>query len=105
FGSHSTPTSGDGQSSKNLWYGAGSAPSFDASSVNANPQLVSAVSPYDLHLQRTSPAIGAGANLTSGNTGVTDFDGFSRPAGGAWNIGAYQVTGAAGSRKDRWLTA
>jgi len=100
-GSRSTPTSGDGQSSNNLWYGAGAAPSFDASSINANPQLVFAVSPYDLHLQRTSPAIRAGATQTSGSAGLTDLDGFARPAGGAWDIGAYQFTAAAGSRENR----
>src|SRR5262249_57563903 len=63
---------------QNLWFGAGAAPAWDTSSVNADPLLVSAVSPYDLHLQATSPAIGAGANLTSQGGGGLDFDGGPR---------------------------
>jgi len=93
-----TPQAADAAKwSNNLWYGAGAAPAWDTKSVNANPLLVSAVSPYDLHLRATSPAIGAGANMTSRGVGLLDFDGRPRPASGAWSIGAYQLgTQAAG---------
>src|SRR5262249_16003761 len=50
-------TPGAGQATQTLWYGAGSAPSFDTAAVNADPRIVSVTSPYDLHLQATSPAI------------------------------------------------
>lgn len=47
------------------------------------------------HLQAGSPAIGAGANLTS--LGITtlnsDYAGISRPVSAAWDIGAYQSSG------------
>src|SRR5262245_26605287 len=92
-----TPATDPTNIRQNLWFGAGAAPAWDTSSVNADPLLVSAVSPYDLHLQATSAAIRAGANLTSQGVGVLDFDGGPRPASGAWSIGAYQFgTQAAG---------
>jgi hypothetical protein len=53
--------------------------------LNADPLFVSST---DLHLQTTSPAIGAGANLSAVFT--TDADGNTRPSYGAWDIGAYQ---------------
>src|SRR5215813_2454400 len=82
-----TPATDPTNIRQNLWFGAGAAPSWDTSPVNADPLLVSAVSPYDLHLQAGSPAIGAGANLTGGGVGLLDFDGRPRPASGAWSIG------------------
>jgi len=81
--------------SNNLWYGAGAAPAGDSNAVNADPKLVSAVSTYDLHLQATSPAIGAGVNMTSLVVGLLDFDGRPRPTTGAWGIGAYQFSSQA----------
>jgi hypothetical protein len=56
---------------------------YDALSVNANPLLNS-----DGSLQVGSPAIGAGANLSSIFT--ADCAGNPRPAIGNWTIGAYQ---------------
>jgi hypothetical protein len=53
--------------------------------LNTNAQLVSP--PSNFRLQSTSPAINAGEALTSV---VYDWDGNSRPYGGAWDIGAYE---------------
>src|SRR5262249_12349658 len=61
--------------SNNLWFGAGTSPTWDSNSISSNPLLISATSPYDLHLQAASPAIGAGVNLTSFGVGLLDFDG------------------------------
>lgn len=44
----------------------------------------------DLHLQATSPAIGAGTNLTAIFT--TDQSGATRPSVGMWDVGAYQYS-------------
>jgi hypothetical protein len=41
----------------------------------------------DWHLQTGSPAINAGLTLS---TVTSDFDGVSRPQGGAYDIGAYE---------------
>jgi hypothetical protein len=89
-------TPGAGQATQNLWYGAGSAPSFDTAAINADPKLISATSLYDLHLQVSSPALTSGLNMTSGGTGLYDFDGFARPASLSWDIGAYQLGGGGG---------
>lgn len=60
---------------------------LDANSITTNPLLNS-----NGTLQASSPAIGAGVNLTSlGITALdTDAAGVARPASGAWDIGAYQ---------------
>ena len=49
----------------------------------------------NLRLQATSPAIGAGTNLSSLNLpGLSrDRDGKARPSSGAWDIGAYAFAG------------
>jgi PKD repeat protein len=49
----------------------------------------------DLHLTLGSPAVQAGANLSSlGFPGLTsDKDGNARSTSGAWDIGAYKYTG------------
>jgi len=60
---------------------------FDKNSITTNPQLVNP-SGANYHLQSTSPAIGAGVNLSSYFS--TDKDGNPRPSTGAWDIGAYK---------------
>jgi hypothetical protein len=83
--------------SNNLYYGAGTGPNgcnwnvgslsvnSDANAVNGDPQFVSA-SAANFHLNSTSPAINAGMN-----TGVAmDYDGYARPQGTAYTIGAYE---------------
>jgi hypothetical protein len=80
--------------SNNLFFGKGIPPtSCNTSSVNADPQFVNGTSNF--HLQSTSPAIGAGVNISGL---LTDFDGVSRPqaVNGNFAIGAYEFnTGAA----------
>ncbi len=56
-----------------------------ASFVNLDPLFVNLITP-DLHLQNTSPAIDAGANLSA--SGSTDIDGNARVQGAAMDLGA-----------------
>ena len=73
----------------NLYYGAStSSPGAwaDAHAMYADPKLVNA--PTDMHLVSNSPAINAGAALTSDIVGTLDIDGQARVAGGTIDIGA-----------------
>jgi hypothetical protein len=65
-------------------------------SVTADPAFVNyqANGSGDYHLQSTSPAINKGIAT---NAPSTDFDGVSRPQGGAYDIGAYEYTGTVAS--------
>jgi hypothetical protein len=67
--------------------------------LGVNPDFVAA--PGNEQLSASSPALsmGAGTNLTSLSIPVldADLDGVPRPGSGAWDIGAYQAGGAAGS--------
>jgi hypothetical protein len=66
-----------------------------APASSSDPLLVNPKS-NDFHLQSTSPAIGAGANLSSIFT--VDHDGVARPSSpSAWDIGAFQKNGSAPS--------
>jgi hypothetical protein len=85
-------TPGPGQVTRNLWFGSGSAPGFDSSPVTTNPRILSSTAPYNLHLQASSPAIGAG--VTTASFAPRDFDGIPRPASAASDIGAYQFAGS-----------
>jgi hypothetical protein len=58
--------------------------------VNATPLFVNAAL-LDFHLQAASPAVNAGVTLSSV---PTDKDGVARPQGLAYDIGAYERTGA-----------
>lgn len=78
---------------KKVWY-AGfntyrAATGNDALSFFTDPLLVSAVPPYDLHIQNTSPAIDAGETLSA--AGVLDIDRQARVQGLAIDIGADEV--------------
>lgn len=55
--------------------------------VNVDPQFNNLAS-ENYRLQATSPAIGAGTNLSG--TFTTDRDGKARPGAGTWTIGAYE---------------
>jgi hypothetical protein len=55
---------------------------------NVNPSFVNA--PVDFHLKTGSPAIDTGTTVTLFNT---DKDGSARPAGSAYDIGAYEYIG------------
>ena len=79
-----------GTVTNNLYYG-GSGASFGSAVISTNPAFVSA-STDDFHLSPTSPAVGSGSSLVS-SVVVTDYDLNSapQPAGGAYDIGAYQL--------------
>ncbi|HET7009177.1 MAG TPA: choice-of-anchor Q domain-containing protein [Anaerolineales bacterium] len=73
--------------SHNLVYNAGACPAWDAGCVNADP-LFSDIASLDFRLQAGSPAVDAGMD-----TGVVgDFAGIARPQGGAYDVGAYELT-------------
>jgi len=84
----------------NLIYGNGVGPVSgltDSARITANPLFVNyaPTGTGDYHLQSTSPAINVGiASAASGtNSGLaptTDFDGFTRPYGSNYDIGAYE---------------
>ena len=57
--------------------------------LNTNPMFASATTP-DYHVQAGSPAIDSGASVSV----ATDFDGNPRPMGAAFDIGAYEYSGA-----------
>ena len=67
-------------------YFAGSVPG--ANDVNLDPIFVDP-SNGNFHLQKSSPAINAGANLSSSGV-ATDILGIARPQGSAYDIGAYE---------------
>jgi hypothetical protein len=77
------------QWSNDLWFGAGSTPSFDSSAVNADPQFVSLG--LDFHLKVTSPAMDVGTN-SGASFVVRDFDGTPQPRHfGKFDLGTYEV--------------
>lgn len=73
--------------SNNLFFGVGAAPAQFTVSLNTDP-LFSNPAILDLHLTSGSPAKDAGVA-----TGIThDYDGNPRPAGAAFDAGAYELT-------------
>ena len=78
-------------SSNNLWFGAGSAPSFDTSPQTGNPLFVSA-GVANFHLAAGSPAIDNGSSTVNALVS-TDFGGNVRPQGPLPDIGAFESTG------------
>lgn len=78
----------------NLWFGVSSGPSQTSENVNSDPQFVNSTA-SDFHLKESSPAKAAGVKAEPNNPftlkQVTDMDGFSRPQGSAFSIGAYEV--------------
>jgi hypothetical protein len=76
--------------SNNLFWGAGAIPAPFTSSLDADPLFID-VANTNFHVQPSSPAIDAGTTTSVGN----DYDGVSRPQGKAYDIGAYESTGAA----------
>jgi hypothetical protein len=74
--------------SNNLFYGNGAGPTGCSQDVNANPLFVGTTG-SQLHLQSSSPALGA---ATSAFTPGWDFAGFPRPS--PHSIGAYELDAA-----------
>jgi len=77
---------------KNIFYGKGSAPSWDSAAVNSEPKFVN-LSGYDFHLVKpdppeSNPAIDAGYDTTAIVT--RDYDGVARPQGAGVDMGAYE---------------
>jgi hypothetical protein len=82
-------------SSHNLWFGAGLAPSFDATAINANPQFANAAG-GDFRLLTNSPAIDTGSNSVTSVVNddfeiSTERDGpHRRPNGAGVDRGAFE---------------
>lgn len=77
-------------------YTSGTIGSFEASGVSSNPTFVSTSAPYapaNFSIQTTSTAKDAGVTI---GTFAVDFLGLPRPAGAAWDIGAYEFGSSAG---------
>lgn len=62
---------------------------WEASGNNSNPLFVSST---DLHIQSSSPCIGAGVSQSTNYT--TDFAGVTWSTGTGWGIGAYKFAGS-----------
>lgn len=71
---------------RNLWFGKGAPPAWDASAIGADPKFVNPLND-DFRLQGGSPAIDAGVAVGV----VADFDGVRRPAGAGCDLGAFEV--------------
>jgi hypothetical protein len=72
--------------SNNLFFGAGAAPPYLTGSISGDPLLANAAG-GDFHLTRGSPAVDAGKPTSV----ATDIEGTPRPAGTAFDVGAYEV--------------
>ena len=99
------------------WSSGGTTVSYTlGTSISADPRCLDDTSSgFDAHLGSGSPSILAGLNLSSVLT--TDITGAARPAGGAWDLGAYiygsttirpaaslRLTVQQGSLQVRWPT-
>jgi hypothetical protein len=84
-------TAGVFSGSNNLFFGAGATPTFSSASKNADPKFVTPGSNFGL--QSVSPAIDAG--ISSGFN--RDIIQTPRPLGTAYDMGAYEYTGASAS--------
>ena len=81
-----------GYAEHNLWYGAGAAPAWDSSPLNADPQFTNA-SNFDFSLKSMSPAVDAATPLTATTSKpLPSFDLFStpRPQGAQHDMGAVE---------------
>lgn len=87
--SNCLPTN-SGQSSHNLWNGAGSVPAWESSGRGGDPAFVNPTGTFpDLHIQATSDAVGNATSVTlPAGYDLIDFDGHLIV--GTRDIGAYQ---------------
>ena len=72
---------------RNCWYGAGSAPAWDTTAINTNPNFVNAAI-SNFQLQESSPCVDVGKNVSS--IVSRDLLGVPRPQGLAFDIGAFE---------------
>lgn len=80
---------GNGLGNYNFVNGASDYSYTLGTTISSAPLFVNSTSAgFDAHLSAGSPAINAGLNLSSIFT--TDLDGATRPASGAWDLGAYK---------------
>lgn len=85
----SVPTGGV---QNNIWFGAGSAPAWDANPLNVNPMFRDIIL-NDLRPQLGSPAINAAVPITGTSLQplpLRDFDAVIRPQNNISDIGAYE---------------
>ncbi|MGC2697830.1 MAG: choice-of-anchor Q domain-containing protein, partial [Candidatus Angelobacter sp.] len=80
---------------RNLWFGAGPAPSQTMNNLNTDPQFMDRTG-FDFHLHDGSPAREAGTsalpnNPMAGSGQPTDRDGIARPQGKGFSLGAHEV--------------
>ncbi len=75
--------------SNNLFFGAGAVPAFSTASMNADPKFAAAASD-NFQLLAGSPAIDHGTNTNINRDIIRAF----RPTGTAYDIGAYEYSGA-----------
>jgi len=84
----------------NLFYGTGTAPSWDTAAINLHPQLTDKDTD-DYSLSSISPCVNAGADTTA--VVATDILGAARPQGASVDIGAYELaTGLLGASVTYW---
>jgi hypothetical protein len=79
---------------RNLWFGVGGAPQETSGNLSADPQFVNLMG-FDFRLRTGSPARDAGNAVLPNNPfaiggQTTDKDGFLRPQGKAFTLGAYE---------------
>lgn len=76
------------ESSHNLWFGKGAAPTWDIHPVLGDPRFVNP-SAGDFRLRASSSAIDRGSSSVKDVVG-TDFDGVARPQGVGYDVGAFE---------------
>lgn len=86
---------------RNCWFGDGSAPVWDTTAINSNPNFINATL-NDFRLKTSSPCINKGKDLTA--VVARDLLGVSRPQGAAFDIGAYEfIAGTVSIKRTLYL--
>jgi len=73
---------------RNCWYGDGSAPAWDTTAINDDPDFVNAAV-LNFQLQNGSPCVDTGKNVSP--VVARDILGMPRPQGPAFDLGAYET--------------
>ena len=86
---------------RNCWYGNGSAPAWDTSAINNDPNFVGADT-FNFQLQNGSPSIDVGKNVST--VVNRDLFGVPRPLGLGFDIGVFEyITGTVITSSDLYL--